>query len=52
MFTAGVIHVITCFTGPVIWQFIIEFGFIPGVQVNHVFFLILVVYTIWQSSAE
>merc|ERR1712023_232685 len=32
---------ISCFTSPVIWQYVLDSGYMPGIQINHLLLLLL-----------
>ena len=51
MITAVVINIITAIYGPSLWQITIDFGIIAGIQINHIFYLILLVYTVIEGSS-
>jgi hypothetical protein len=50
--TVIVIHAITVYTSPVIWQYVIDFGVIPGIQINHIFYLVYWFYIIYESVSS
>ena len=52
MITAVVIQFITLLFGPSLWQITLDFGVIPALQINHIFYLVLLAYTVIDASSS
>jgi len=43
----AVISLITVFSTPIIWQFVIDTGYFPGIQINHLLLMIATIFMFW-----